>query len=62
MVTPVTCTTPAFSRSKTETFETAAEAELKQTAYAVSSAPHGYVFDDYLSFDLNENSISVWCG
>ncbi len=30
--------------------------------YSVSAAPHGYVFYVYLRFDLNENSISVWCG
>ncbi len=29
---------------------------------SVSAAPHGYVFYVYLCFDLNENSVSVWCG
>ncbi len=29
-----------------------------QTVYAV----HGYAFYIYLHFDLNENSVSVWCG
>ncbi len=32
-----------------------------QVRCSVSAAPHGYVFYVYLRFDLNENSVSVWC-
>ncbi len=28
----------------------------------LSAAPHGYVFYISLRFDLNKNSVSVWCG